>query len=101
MSDLTVPTETLRQLGGARRLGAMIGATGFIGSDDSLSFRIKARARDGINALNIILDPSDTYTVEFLRCTIKGRRVVDSASQVYNDGLRQIIEARTGLHLSM
>jgi hypothetical protein len=41
----------------------MTGAKNFAGSENSLSFRIPGSgfAGDGINAVHITLDPSDTY----------------------------------------
>jgi hypothetical protein len=101
VSDLTVANTILAQLGGSRVLNAMLGVKAFIGGENSLSFSWKARARDSINALRVVLDPSDTYTVEFLRIRNSSRVVVDTRSDVYCDGLVDLIQSRTGLALRM
>lgn len=96
MTDMTVAKTILSQLGGARALGVMTGAYGYAGGDDFLSFRWKVRGRDGIKAVRITLDPSDTYTIRLY--TLTGR-LVDTLTDVYNDGLVDAIERRTGLAL--
>ncbi len=65
--DLTVANTILAQLGGGGRLTAMIGATNFLGSANSLQFRFAAPATNGANSVRIVLDASDTYTVEFYK----------------------------------
>lgn len=102
MSDLTVANTILAQLGGSRVLNAMLGIKSFVGSENSLSFSWKVRgARNSINAVRVVLDPSDTYTVEFIRARQGARVVVETRSDVYCDGLVDLIEARTGLSLRM
>ncbi len=100
MTDLTIANTILSQLGG-RRVAAMIGVSTFVGSDDALSFRFKAKALKGINHVEIKLDPSDTYTVTFRK--IRGTDVKEIAkiSDVYCDTLRGVIESTTGLYLSL
>lgn len=98
----TEVAETIvQQLGGTRRLSAMIGAYGFVGGADSLHFRFKARARDGINSVRIVLEPSDTYRVEFWSIRGGATRMVRAFEQVYADGLRGLLERETGLYLTM
>jgi hypothetical protein len=79
----------------------MIGATCFVGSDNSLSFRFKCRAINGSNGIRIVLDPSDTYTVEFISVRGTSRKVKGTFSDIYNDGLKKLIEKETGLRLSL
>lgn len=55
-----VALTILSQLGGSGRLSAMIGAHTFTSDTNSLSFKIKARAKNGIKGIRITLDPSDT-----------------------------------------
>src|SRR3972149_3750970 len=66
-NGLEVAETILQQMGGARRLKAMIGAYDFLGSekDRELQFKWKAKARNGAKAITISLDPSDTYTLKF------------------------------------
>jgi hypothetical protein len=102
--DLTVANTILAQLGGGGRLSAMIGATNFLGSANSLQFRFAAPATNGANSVRIVLDASDTYTVEFYKighapkveCT-----KINSVSFVYDDQLVPVIESETGLRLSL
>jgi hypothetical protein len=98
---LTVANEILHQLGGARRLGMMLGAHAFGGTADSLSFRFRARATNGSNALRIVLDPSDTYTIEFLSLRGRSRIVKKTFEGAYAEDLRQIFESETGLYLNL
>jgi hypothetical protein len=101
MSDLTIATEILRQMGGTGRLSMMIGANGFIGSDNSVSFRFKARAKNGANAFMVTLDPSDTYTIEFISVRGSSRKVKEALSDVYAEDLKNIFQNKTGLYLSL
>lgn len=101
MSDLTVANTILSQMGGTSRLSAMIGANSFVGSDNSVAFRFKARASNGSNAFRVTLDPSDTYTIEFLSLRGSSRKVKETLSDVYAEDLKPIFEKKTGLYLSL
>lgn len=105
----TVADTILAQLGG-RRFAAMTGASGFLAGTDkrSLHFRLPtrgARAADGINAVRITLDASDTYTVSFLKIGTarSGFRVttIREVEWVYASDLRTLFEAVTGLAVSL
>ena len=96
-----VSNTILAQLGGGNRVAAMIGVKRFGTSGNDLSIRFTARAKDKINYVRIVLDPSDTYTVIFSRVNKNGSTVVDTCSDVYCDVLREVIERRTGLYLTM
>lgn len=99
--DTTVANTILEQLGG-RRFVAMTGAKYLLADKNALVFQLpRAFAKDGINAVRIVLDPSDTYTVEFkkigtarsgYRCT-----VVKSLENVYADQLQEVFSSATGL----
>jgi hypothetical protein len=100
--NVEIATTIAQQLGGGtRRLGAMIGAHGFTAGDSSLSFRFKAKAKNGSNAMRIVLEPSDTYRVEFL--SIRGTSVKSKGvfEDVYAEDLKRIFEGETGLYLSL
>lgn len=92
----------LSQLGGAGRLGIMIGAHNFLGTPEgALSFRFKARAKDGINYVRVTLQSDDTYRLELFQL-----RGVNSYSRadlpgLYAEDLGRIISERTGLTLTM
>ena len=74
----------------------MIGAKDLTGSENALSFRIGRNCKS-VNAIKITLEPSDTYTVEFLR----GSKVVAKCEDVYCDSLHQVIERHTGMYTSL
>lgn len=100
--ELTVANTIISQLGTSTgRLAAMLGARSFVGSADSVQFKFAAKARNGANTVRIVLDPSDTYTVEFW--TVRGAKMVKRAefSNVYADGLRALFESETGLYVSL
>ncbi len=75
----------------------MIGAHSFSGEKDRLRFKFKARARQDIKCINIVLEPSDTYRVEFW--SIRGVEVKKAAEHagIYADGLIPLVEKVTGL----
>lgn len=101
-TDLTVANTIAAQLGHSLgRLAMMIGAKHFVGSDNSLTFRFAARARNGSNTLRVTLDPSDTYTVEFLSLRGSSRKVKGSFSDIYAEDLKPLFERETGLYLSL
>ena len=97
--DLVVADEILRQLGGSNRLKAMVGAHSFRGDRNSLTFNLKARAKRGIRVIKIVLDPSDTYNVEFW--SVAPVKKVAEYEDVYAEGLLQLIERETGLALRL
>ena len=94
-------TEILRQLGGNRFL-AMIGASRVdcLGLK-TLAVRFKARAKNGVNFLQVTLDADDTYTVRFMRQN--GRLVMQKAaySQIYWEDLPGLFESETGLYTKL
>jgi len=93
----TVASTILEQLGG-RRFIAMTGSTGFIGRDDGLSFRVKARTTNAANAVRVTLDPTDLYTVEFVSVRGTKVRIVSVHSGVYADRLQALFTEQTGLY---
>jgi len=94
----------LQQLGGADSLRAMIGAGPFLcGLVDrvqpALSFRFRARAAKRANMARIILDPSDTYTVELWRAGQDSASLLVTREGIYSDQLISVLEYETGLRL--
>lgn len=79
----------------------MIGAHSFTARPNGVSFCFKAKSKNGSNALRVTLDPSDTYTVEFLR--VHGGKLTTKkvVSDVYCDQLTELFERETGLYLSI
>jgi len=103
MSNVDVAKTILEQLGGGRFI-AMTGAKNLIagaGEDRSLTFRLP-KSKDGINAVKITLDPSDTYTVRFFR--IGDRRTAYAQTDksvhedIYADMLQELFTRVTGLY---
>ena len=94
-----VATTILSQLGGELPLVIMTGAHSFVGGMNSLTFRFKARARKGIKAIKITLDPMDTYTVEFWKIRGDKFEKVEECEDVYCDELIAVISRATGLAL--
>lgn len=94
---VALAAEILNQMGGGRRLEAMIGAGPFIALESGVQFRFKACAKANLCA--IILDPSDTYTVKFYK--VRGSMVqeVSSESEHYCDTIANHFESFTGLYL--
>jgi len=97
---LEVANTILAQLGGSGRLSAMIGAKHLVGGERTLTFKFMGGA-NGANCVRVTLDPSDTYTVEFM--AVRGTKVTPkgSFSDVYYDALKGLFEGETGLHLSL
>ncbi len=100
MANLTVANTILEQLGGNKFL-AMTGANTLVGSENSLSMRLPARTRNKANALTITLTPMDDYTLEFT--SIRGGKFTPkgTVSGVYNDNLRDVFTAQTGLYTTL
>jgi hypothetical protein len=91
MADMQVANTILKQLGG-NKFRIMTGAKLFIGSENSVSFKIGQNCHH-INAVRVVFDPSDTYTMEFYR----GKKLVQTCSDVYCDQLQSIFTEVTGL----
>ena len=94
--DLAVANEIKRQLGG-RRFELMTGARDFVGDTNLLRFALP-RAKNGINKVEVRLDPSDTYTVtawRVVRPTARNGFTYEAhekakVSDVYNNNLRDV-----------
>lgn len=92
----------LAQLG-ANRFIAMTGAKMFVAGTSYLMFKLPARfAKHGINCVRITLDPSDTYTVEWMNVRgMKCSNPVETSTGVYADSLRSLFASVTGLAVSL
>lgn len=100
-TNLDTAKTILEQLGGNRFL-AMTGARDLTGSNDSLTFKIGKGAKRGINAVRVTLDPTDTYTVEFIKIG-RGWNVstLETVGMVYGDSLRAVFTEHTGFLVSL
>lgn len=103
----TTPADViLSQLGG-RRFCVMTGAKHIFSDKGGLAlvFQLPRGARDGINAVRVELDPSDTYTVTFTKIgTARNGYKATQVKQlegVYADMLRNIFTQVTGLYTNL
>lgn len=100
--DLTYPSvaETiLTQLGGSRRLGAMIGAYNFLDLDGGIQFRFKGSQT--ANCIRVKLNGRDTYDVEFFRIKGLDFTITSTHMDVHVEELAGLFVDKTGLHLSL
>lgn len=96
-----IATEILRQLGG-NKFTVMTGAKNFIAIENGLTFRLPSNfAKNKINVVRIVLEPSDTYTVTFL--SMRGTKIneVSKHDGIYNDMLVSLFSKKTGLDTSL
>jgi hypothetical protein len=103
MSDQTVAKIILEQLGG-RKFIVMTGAKNFVGSSNSLSFKLPGGGgfcNDGINYVNIELTSGDDYTVTFHRVRGMRNTLVARHEGVYFDQLQSSFTNATGLATSL
>ena len=96
---MTVAQTILDQLGGNKFI-AMTGSKNFLGGENHLSMKL-VKNQSGATHLRIELDPTDTYKMEFLRCTKKGCSTVKMRDFVYCGELQSWFTAVTGLDTSL
>jgi hypothetical protein len=100
-NEMAVANTILHQLGG-NRFSMMTGAKNFVGSADTLRFKLPANfAANGINMVSVTLNALDTYDVSFLK--VRGMKVTPVAKHegIYADTLRALFTAETGLAVSL
>lgn len=103
-TDMSVANTIADQIG--RRAFQMLGAKDLMGDENSLTFKIGRNAQ-GVTHVRVQLDPSDTYTMQFLKVRSSKkppyyeRKVLSEASDIYADKLRSIIEMKTGLYTNL
>jgi hypothetical protein len=95
MTDLTMAKAILAQLGG-ERLVMMTGATGFIGSADSLTFKLGSNPKH-VTHVRVTLTPDGLYDMTFFR-TGKGPQSYDG---VHREMLQEVFGANTGLYMTL
>lgn len=94
---MSIAKTILEQLGG-NRFVAMTGAKNFGDTGNGLAFQVPASlTKNRINAVKVVLDPSDTYTVKFLRITSKELKTISQHTMIYCDQLEELFESETGL----
>lgn len=100
--DTTVADTIVAQLGHSMgRMSAMIGAHSFTAAEVGVTFKFKARAKNGANCCRVTLKPSDTYKVEFVSLRGVALRTKGEFHDIYADTLKNLFERETGLYLSL
>lgn len=90
----------LSQLGGKRFI-AMTGASMFLAlSEGGLQFSLPRGTHSGINKMQILLAPNDTYTVKALKCNYRKYTFeeIHVSENVYFDSLEDVFTRMTGLY---
>lgn len=90
----------LAQLGG-NRFCAMTGASGLVGGDNMLQFKIGRGAVNKANTVRVELDDSDTYTIKFYSVRGVNVREISEHSMVYADSLQSVFTQETGMATSL
>lgn len=98
---MQVANTILQQLGGGRFI-TMTGAKNFVGSANSLRFRLRGGSfSNGINVVTITLTAMDDYIVEGLNVRGSNVKPVAYREGVYADTLRDVFTSMTGLQTSL
>jgi hypothetical protein len=92
MTDLTMARTALAQLGGERFV-MMTGATSFIGSADSLTFKLGGNPKR-VTHVRVTLTPDGLYDMTFFRIG-KGPQSHDG---IHREMLQEVFAANTGLY---
>ncbi len=98
--DLSVPNTTLSQLGGKCFI-AMTGAKEFVGSADTLKFRVGSNAKKITVVTVRLVAATDTYTMTFYRGGGLNLKQVAEVSDVYAEDLCAVFEKHTGMYTSL
>jgi len=102
MTDMTVATTILNQLGG-KRFVMMTGANNFVASDNELVMKLKQRGackpKNGASHMSVTLNVIDTYNVKFFKFNRAFDKIMVSNHEgLYNDMLVGLFENETGLY---
>lgn len=99
----------LQQLGGRRRLSAMIGMYDVFSDNDGQTLCFKFKGCRRASYCRITLTPDDTYDVEFIKPGRLNRKTWDMSPSktiakfegIYCDMLHETFESTTGLYLTL
>lgn len=100
--DLSVANTIRDQIG--RSALFMIGANTFVGSENSLTFKVGRNSGAGkgtVSHIRITLEPSDTYKVESIRVRGTSVKTLDTRDDIYFDMLAEVIGNLTGMSTTM
>jgi len=96
---MNIAQTILEQLGNNKFI-TMTGARQFIALPSGLQFKLPGGGgfcKQGINCVQIILDPSDTYTMKFMKIRSLTVKTLAEHSGIYFDQLQTIFTRETGL----
>lgn len=96
-----VANTILKQMGGSRRLQAMLGAKHFMDHGDALSFKFPNRKRSKGNYVKITLKGDDTYTMEFSQLVKYNAKPVKTYEGLHAGDLKRTFTRQTGLDLHL
>ena len=98
-TDLTVAKTILEQLGG-RKFIVMTGIKKFLGSEDSLQFRLRGLTKNKARICKITLTWKDLYNVEFYGFNFRTGEsdLVESALDIFAEDLQAVFTRHTGLY---
>ena len=100
-TDKQIAETIMEQLGG-QQMRAMTGARDFTICKHGVRFALPRHfAKSGINRVEIVLDPSDTYTVTFNKWSRAGLKKIAEYPDTYCDQLQGLFEEVTGLLVRM
>lgn len=100
---MNVAKTILEQLGG-NRFYIMTGAKNFVGGENYLRFSLPGKGvKQRGNVFQVILDPSDTYTLKLFKFDRKNLdcKELKSISDVYAEDLQDIFTEMTGLYTKL
>uniref|UniRef100_A0A6H2A606 Uncharacterized protein n=1 Tax=viral metagenome TaxID=1070528 RepID=A0A6H2A606_9ZZZZ len=96
---LEIARTILAQLGG-HKFTVMTGAKNIFALENGLQFALPGNGgftKYGINRVQVILDPSDTYTVKFMKIRKMEKTYEIEYGNVYCDSLQSVFREATGL----
>ena len=94
--------EIINQLGGPHFImmtGAQYISYDSTAENPNVAFKIRGSRK--VTHVKIVLDPLDTYTVEFIKIHGNTMKTVNIETGIYNDMLQDIFTKNTGLNTSL
>jgi hypothetical protein len=101
MTDMTIATNIIQQMGGFGKISILTGAKNFVAGANYVAFTIGKGAKNKINKVKVTLNPQDLYDVEFGREWGTKYTKISGSESIYNDMLMNEFETATGFFLTM
>jgi hypothetical protein len=102
---MNAATITVQQLGGTRRLNAIIGAKDFMSDNDGQTLMFNFSGSKVANYVRITLNALDLYDIEFKKIGRKAGSLqawkTGEFENIDAENLKNTIESFTGLYLSI